>query len=463
MTMRAMFLSALDMMVPTHQTSGLWRHPDADPDQFTDLSFWVEHVQLLESAGFDTVFFADVAGVYDVYEGSGRTAIQAGMQYPALDPLLLISALATATERIGFGVTANVSYLPPYLLARTFATLDHLTGGRIGWNIVTGYQESALRNLGTEELMRHDERYDRADEYMDVVYGLWEASVEPGAVVNDAAANTFLDPDKVHAIDHQGQWFSVPGPALVTPGPQRTPLIFQAGSSPRGLDFAVKHAEALFFSGTSPANVRQLVDQVETRLAAAGRARDEVRLITSITVIAAATDDEAQARFRDYTGYVDEDAALALFAGWTGLDLAQLSGDDVIEEVHIEGNRSALQSFTSMDPDRQWTVADLGAYMAIGARGPVIIGSGKTVVDELERWMAEAGVDGFNVDYALRHVDLHAFAEHVSPELRARGYLEAVPDHTDVDVQQSQTLRGRVFGYDWLPTHSTGGSRRRQG
>lgn len=449
-----MFLSALDMIVPTHQTSGLWRHPGADTAQYLDLEFWRRHAKMLEDAGFDSMFFADVSGLYDVYEGSGATAVRAGMQYPALDPLLLISAVAAETTRMGFGVTANVSYLPPYLLARTFATLDHLTRGRIGWNIVTGYQQSALRNLGGDDLMPHDQRYDRADEYMEVVYGLWEASVEPDALVNDPASNTYLDPEKVHTIDHEGPWFRVPGPALVTPGPQRTPLLFQAGSSPRGIEFAVKHAEVLFFSGTSPQNVRQLVDRVETHMAAAGRARQTARLITSVTIIAAETDEQAHQRYQDYTRYVDQEAALALFAGWTGFDLGQLHPDDVLEETHIEGNRSALQSFTSMDPDKRWTVADVAAYMAIGARGPVIIGAGKTVVDELEHWMTVAGVDGFNVDYALRQPDMAAFAEFVSPELRARGHL-ATPN------EQHLTLRKQLFGTDWLPHESTGGAFRR--
>lgn len=456
--MITMFLSALDMMVPSHQTFGLWRHPEADTAQFTDVDFWIRHVRMLETAGFDTMFFADVSGVYDVYDDSGTTSIRSGMQYPALDPMLLISAVAAATRRIGFGVTANISYLPPYLLARTFATLDHLTRGRIGWNIVTGYQRSALRNLGGEDLMPHDQRYDRGDEYMDVVYGLWEGSVEPDALQAETATNTYLDPSKVHPIDHQGEWFSVPGPALVTPGPQRTPLLFQAGSSPRGIEFAVKHAEALFFSGTSTANVRQLVDRVETELSATGRSRNSVRLMTSVTIIAGATDEEAQARYLEYTRYLDPEAALSLFAGWTGLDLAQLNSDDVLEEVHIEGNRSALQAFTSMDPDRKWTIADLAAYMSIGARGPVIIGSGQTVADELEHWMSASGIDGFNVDYALREPDMRAFADYVTPELRARGFISPEPQPTDSE----QTLRGRIFGADWLKDDAAGAAFRRR-
>lgn len=435
-----MLLSALDMLVPTHQTSGLWRHPDADPEQYRDLGFWVAHAKLLEAAGFDTVFFADVAGVYDVYEGSGRTAIRAGMQYPVLDPMLLISALAGATTRLGFGVTANVSYEPPFLLARRFATLDHLTGGRIAWNIVTGYQESALCNIGGG-LLPHDQRYDRGDEYMDVVYQLWEGSIEPGALRLDAAANTYLDPDRVHPIGHSGTWFDVPGPALSLPGPQRVPFLFQAGSSPRGMAFAAQHAEALFFAGTSPDNVRPLVDAARQRLSAAGRGKDELQTITSVTVIAAGSDAAARERYESYLRHVDEDAALALFAGWTGLDLSTYGPDDVLEEVEIEGNRSALQSFTALDPDRRWTIRDLAAHMTIGGRGPVLVGSGETVADQLQRWMRESGVDGFNIDHALRGPDLMAFAEHVSPVLRRRGLLR----------EATGTLRGQLTGSDLLP------------
>ncbi len=451
--MGAMMLCSLDMMVPTHQTTGLWRHPEADPEQYRDLGFWTRHAQQLERAGFDALFLADVAGVYDVYDGSGRTAIRAGMQYPTLDPLLAVSALAAATSSLGFGVTASVSYEQPYLLARKFATLDHLTGGRIAWNIVTSYQASAMANLGASGQLAHDTRYDRADEFMEVVYRLWEGTFEDGALVADPATNTYLDPDRVHDAGHAGEYFTVPGPSLTLPGPQRTPFLFQAGSSPRGLDFAAEHAEALFFSGTTPENVRPLTDGVRARLEASGRPADSLRTITSVTVIAGATDDEARERLRDYTRYVDEPAALSLLAGWTGLDLASYSPDDVLEHVEIEGNRSALQSFTTLDPDRRWTIRDLATFMAIGARGPVIVGSGTTVVDELERWMREAGVDGFNVDHALRGPDLAAFAEHVTPELRRRGLIPQEP--------ATGTLRGRFVGTDTLPQGHPGHRHRR--
>lgn len=457
-----MILAALDMMVPTHQSMGLWRHPDADAEQYRDLGFWIRHARLLEDAGFDALFLADVAGVYDVFDGSGRTAIRTGMQYPALDPLLAVSALAAATTTLGFGVTASVSYDQPYLLARRFATLDHLTGGRIGWNIVTGYQDSAMRNLGVGRQLPHDARYDRADEFLDVVYALWEATFAPGALRGDAEAGVYIDPDRVHGAAHAGEHFTVPGPALVAPGPQRSPYLFQAGSSPRGLAFAARHAEAMFFSGTSTASVRRLTDAARAGLVREGRGPEAARMLMSITVIAAHSDDAAAARAAQYARYADRRAALALFAGWTGLDLAPFTPETPLEQVvemltvdgRIEGNRSALQSFMELDPDRGWTVGELADHMCLGARGPVVVGSGARVADELERWIEEAGVDGFNIDYGLRETDMTAFAQHVSPELRRRGHLPDGP-------RAGATLRGRLTGEDHLPETHPGAAYRR--
>lgn len=444
-----MILLALDMMTPTHQSFGLWRHPEADVEQYRDLDFWAAHARMLEEAGFDALFFADVAGVYDVYGGDGRTAIAAGMQYPTLDPLLVVSALARETTTLGIAVTASVSYESPYLLARKFATLDHLTRGRIGWNVVNSYQRSAMRNVAGTDLLPHDERYDRADEFMDVVYDLWESSAPEEALVRDAASNAYLDADRIRPIDHEGLYFRVPGPATTLAGPQGTPFLFQAGSSPRGVDFALRHAEAIFVSGTSRDNVARLVRSIEARAAELGRDRASFRIVCSITVIAAATDAEARERHASYLELIDREAALALFAGWTGIDLSAYAPDDALEEVHIEGNRSALQSFTSMDPARTWTVADLAEFMAIGARGAVLVGSGETVAREMQDWLEETGLDGFIVDYGIRDVDLRAFARHVSPALRERGLIRPA------EAAEPTTLRRRLVGADHLrPDHA---------
>ncbi|HEV7565489.1 MAG TPA: LLM class flavin-dependent oxidoreductase [Microbacteriaceae bacterium] len=420
---KPILLNAFEMLVPAHQSPGLWRHPADESHRYSDLSYWIELAQNLESGGFHGIFFADILGQYDVYAGSADEAVRGGVQYPMLDPTLIISALAAATMRIGFGVTASVTYEQPYLLARRFSTLDQVTQGRVAWNIVTSYQDSAARNLGLGEQIPHDERYDRAEEYMDVVYKLWEGSVEDGAVVADPTANVFVDPTKVHNIGHEGRYFSVPGAALSAPTPQRTPFLFQAGASSRGQQFAADHAEAIFFSGPSPELTRKWVDGVRGQLVASGRSADSVKIFSMATIIAAETDEAAEQKLADYADYVDPDAALALFAGWTGVDLSTVDLDAPLEYAETEGNRSALASFTTMDPSRVWTARELARFVAIGGRGPVIVGSPATIVDELERWISVGDIDGFNLTSAVRPADLDAFVRLVSPELRRRGLL----------------------------------------
>ncbi|MCX7521414.1 LLM class flavin-dependent oxidoreductase [Microbacterium sp. STN6] len=435
---KPIMLNAFEMMVPAFQSPGLWRHPHDQSRRYAQLSYWTELAQTLESGGFSGIFLADILGQYDVYGGNADASMRGGVQYPILDPTLVISALAAATERIGVGVTASVTYEHPYLLARRFTTLDHLSNGRVGWNIVTSYQDSAARNLGLTEQPPHDKRYDRADEYMDVVYKLWEGSIEDGAIVADRTTGVFVDPEKVHRIDHEGEYFTVPGPALAEPSLQRTPLLFQAGASPRGLSFAAENAEAIFFNGYSTRLVRGWVDTVRRNLVEKGRSADAVKIFTMATVIVADTDEEAIAKYEDYQQYVDADAALALFGGWTGVDLAGVDLDQPLEYVESEAHQSALSTFTKLDPTRVWTAREMAKFISIGGRGPVIVGSPSTVADELERWADEADVDGFNLSSVIRPTGEEDFVRLVSPELRRRGIL--------AEPQTGQTFREAVLG-----------------
>lgn len=435
---RPLLLNAFEMAVPVHQSPGLWRHPEDRSRDYTSLAHWTRLARTLEDGGFHGIFFADVLGQYDVHGGSGDAAARGGVQFPMLDPLLLVPALAAVTERIGFGVTASVGYEHPYALARRLSTLDHLTGGRVAWNIVTSYQDSAARNLGRDRQVPHDERYDRAEEYLDVVYRLWESSFDDDAVVADPAAGVYVDPSRVRGIGHEGERFSVPGPALVEPSPQRTPLLFQAGASARGRAFAAKHAEAVFLSGPTAEQTAGWVRAV--RAEAAGRGRDprRVKAFSNVNVVVADTDAEALARLEDYRRHVDVEAALALFAGWTGVDLSGADPDAPLAYVTTDGNRSALASFTTLDPDRVWTPRLLAEFVSIGGRGPVLAGSPATVADGLERWARVADVDGFNVNAAVRPGDFERFARLVSPELRRRGLLE--------EPVPGATLRETVLG-----------------
>jgi len=270
----------------------------------------------------------------------------------------------------------------------------------VAWNVVTSYLDSAARNLGLGEQIPHDQRYELAEEYLEVCYKLWEGSWESDAVVRDAERGIFTDPAKVHDIEHKGRYFDVPGPFLCEPSPQRTPVIFQAGASPRGSRFAGTHAEAVFVSGPNPGVVRRSVAGVRAAAEAAGRDPRAVKVFAMLTAIAGATDAEALAKRDSYLRYASHEGAMALFGGWTGVDLADASPDQRLEYVETDATRSALASFTTADPDRDWTVGELARFIAIGGRGPVVVGSGATVADELERWVDEAG--GGRVQPGLR-------------------------------------------------------------
>src|ERR1700742_5298145 len=231
-------INAFDMSCIMHQSPGLWARPEDQSVRYKDLRYWIELAQLLERGKFDSLFIADVLGIYDTYQGSGDASIRRAMQIPVHDPVVPVSAMAAVTEKLGFGITVSATYEQPYALARRFGTLDHLTDGRIAWNIVTSYLDGAARNLGMARQMSHDDRYELAAEVVDVCYQLWEGSWEEDAVVEDREAQIYADPEKVHEIGHHGRFFDVPGVGLVEPSPQRTPAIWQAGTSPAGRGFA---------------------------------------------------------------------------------------------------------------------------------------------------------------------------------------------------------------------------------
>jgi FMN-dependent oxidoreductase (nitrilotriacetate monooxygenase family) len=236
-------LNAFDMNCIGHIQHGMWTHPRDRSASYNTIEYWQDLARTAERGLFDGIFLADIVGVYDVYKDSPAPSILNTVQIPVNDPMLVVPVMAAVTKHIGFGVTSNLTYEPPYLFARRTSTLDHLTGGRFGWNIVTGYLDSAARGMGLTSQLDHDGRYDIADEYMDVVYKLWEGSWEDDAVLRDRANRVFADPSRIHRIQHAGPHYQVDAIHLAEPSPQRTPVLYQAGSSTRGREFAAKHAE----------------------------------------------------------------------------------------------------------------------------------------------------------------------------------------------------------------------------
>ena len=420
-TQQRIRLHGLRQSTVGHTAIGLWRHPDSRAHEYKDLNYWIETAQILERGTFDALFIADALGPLDVYEGRVDEALRHGIQTPTDDPLLPLSAMAAATERIGLAVTVSTTYEQPYALARKLTTLDHLTKGRIGWNIVTSALDSAARNLGYDQQLPHDERYARADEFMDVVYKLWEGSWEDDAVVRDAAAGVFADPAKVHPIGHHGTYFDVPDIALSEPSIQRTPTLYQAGTSGAGKAFAAQHAEGVFLSTYNAAMARGLADDVRARAAALGRDPRSLKFFSIATVIAAPTDAEAQAKYQDYARYASWEGSLARWSALMLIDLSRLDPDQPLEHVETDGIRGMVEVFTKLDPTRTWTPRAIGEFVGVGGGGPVFVGSPATVADGLERWIEEAGVDGFNLADPVPPVTYRDFVDLVVPELRRRG------------------------------------------
>ncbi|MDI9776330.1 MULTISPECIES: LLM class flavin-dependent oxidoreductase [Pseudomonas] len=430
-------LNAFAMNTVGHLSPGLWRHPRDQATRYTDIHYWVELARTLERGCIDGLFIADVLGVYDVYGGNADAALRSAAQVPVNDPLQLVPAMAAATRHLGFGVTASVSFEHPYPFARRMSTLDHLTQGRAGWNIVTSYLASGARNLGQPPLS-HDQRYALAEEYLQVCYKLWETSWEDDAVQADRATGVYADPRKVHGIDHQGTWFKVPGFHLSEPSPQRSPVIYQAGASSRGRAFAAAHAECVFVAAPSKAVLRKQVAELRAAVAAAGRAADEVQILEQLTVIVAPTDQQALALLDEYRQYASASGALTLMAGWTGIDFAEYAPDQVLREVPSDAIQSAVEAFTRADPTRTWTTAEIADYCAIGGDGPVLVGSAQTVADQLQEWVEETGVDGFNLASVVAPETFTAVVDLLVPELQARGLFKR--------AYQPGTLRNKLFG-----------------
>lgn len=435
---KQMKIFAFDFNGPAHLSAGLWRHPEDRGHEYKSISYWVEYARLLESACFDGIFFADNVGYHDIYNGSVAAALKDAAQIPANDPAYVIPAMAAATNHLGFGVTSTTSYDHPYALARKFATLDHLTDGRIGWNVVTSYADSAARNLGTGVQRAHEDRYERAAEFIDVALKLWEASWAEDAAVVDRASGTYIDPAKVHEISHEGQHFTVPGIFLCEPSPQRTPVIFQAGGSSKGVALAAATAEAVFMNATSKIGLKKQVDALREQVKAAGRNPSHVAVLQMLTVVSGATDEEAEKRYADYRALVDYEGAMARYSGWAGLDMSTFDPDVPLKHVKTNAGQTMVDIFSKMDPSKEWTPRDIAEYIGVGGTGPVIVGGPEKVADELASWVEATGIDGFNLGYGVKYQDIKNFIDFVVPELQRRGLMRNQYDGT--------TLRENLFG-----------------
>lgn len=431
-------ITAFTQCSPCPQAKGQWKHPrDRSSQGYRDAQYWLDIARTLDRGLVDALFFADIHGVYDVYGGNMDAGVRHAVQFPGNDPTVLLPMLAQATTGLGFVVTHSTTYYPPFHTAKLFSSLDHFTGGRVGWNIVTSYLSSAYRNGMGDEPLPHDVRYDRADEFMEVVGKLWEQSWEENAVVRDRAADVHTDPARVHKIDHQGEYFSVEGPHMCEPSPQRTPFLVQAGTSPRGIRFAAQHAEAMFVTMGGGGNPRATKEAVMAETEAAGRDPDAVKLMSALCLVVGETEAEAKAKYEALREHGSPEGAFALFGGWTGIDLAPYAMTDRIEDQKSTGIESISGLLKKMAAPGG-TFGDLADKVKVGGMHRVIVGTPDQVADRMEKMIEDTGIDGFNILPNIQPGGFEDLVDLVIPELQRRGRYRT--------AYEGETLRERFTG-----------------
>ncbi|MEB0206068.1 LLM class flavin-dependent oxidoreductase [Pseudomonas sp. CCC3.1] len=415
MTTRHMSLGAFIMSSGHHLAA--WRHPRAWAGGGLNFQHFKQLAQTAERGKFDAIFFADNLALMGTPElGQYTTAGD------VFDPLVLLSGLATVTERIGLISTVSTSYNEPYLLARKFASLDHLSDGRSGWNLVTSATDLEALNFGREQHFEHDDRYQRAEEFIDVVTGLWD-SYEDDAFVRDKASGTFFEAEKLHVLGHKGQHYRVRGPLNIPRPPQGYPVLIQAGSSEPGKALAARTAEVVFTAQQTLANAQAFYADVKGRLAGYGRTPDQLRVMPGISPVIGSSQDEADEKYQQLQDLLDPRVGLGLLAGMAGgFDLSGYDLDGPLPELPVSNSMQSRQAlFIELARRENLSIRQLYLKIA-GARGHhTVIGTPKTVADTLEQWFVEQGADGFNIMPPFLPEGLHDFVDGVVPILQQRG------------------------------------------
>jgi FMN-dependent oxidoreductase (nitrilotriacetate monooxygenase family) len=433
-----LIFNAFVMNTGSHIQHGQWRHPDAQQADFNDVELWVKLAKRLEEGFFDGIFFADVVGLYGPADSDYSVNAREGLQIPSNDPLVLLSALAVNTEHLGLSLTSSIIQEHPFDFARKISTLDHISKGRIGWNIVTSGQENAARNFDLKALPAHDDRYDWADEYVDVTYKLWEGSWDEDALVKNRETGVFADPEKIHRINHVGPRYRVEGPHLPSPSPQRTPFLYQAGGSGRGKAFAAKNAEAVFIVAPSPAIAKEGIDETRALAESFGRRAEDIKFIQGLSFIIGRDEAEVAEKQAEYDRYVSVDGFMTHMNFGTKPDGTPYPPDTPLRDIKTNASQGILEWLRRSIPDREPVVADLAQITSNRGR---LAGTPAQIADKLEEWQA-AGVDGINVVNWQIPGSYDEFIDLLLPELQRRGLAKT--------SYRPGTSRAKIFGEDHL-------------
>ena len=419
---RQMALVGFMQAANTSVYAGSWRHP-ATEHGFLTANYYQKLGRTLEEGCFDLMFFDDRLAMPGIYGGSVAEAVRLGARPVKLDLSIVLGLVAGATSSIGLGATYSTTYYTPFHVARTFATLDHLSGGRAAWNVVTSVNDSEAQNYGMKEVLDHDARYDRADEFLEATTGLWD-TWEDDALVLDRASGTFADPDKVHELNHEGDWFSVRGPLTVPRCPQGRPVLLQAGSSGRGQEFAAQWAELIFTGDPGIDVARSHYKGQKESIALAGRDPDGVKMLPMAYTVVGESTAHAQEREQLFLNdLVDPKASLTLLSELMNHDFSSMALDDPITDELIEsvsGIRGLVQNLRKHIGGDTLTLADLAGHRATLLQGPRFVGTATEVADQMQEWFEGDACDGFVI--AATHVPgaYEDVVRLVVPELQRR-------------------------------------------
>jgi FMN-dependent oxidoreductase (nitrilotriacetate monooxygenase family) len=415
-----MHLAGFLIAGPVAHSHALWRHPRTDMD-FLRPEGYQAIAAILERGKFDLVFFADRLAMSDTYGRSLDVGITFGDQDAVrLDPIPVLALMAAGTRFLGLGATRSTTYYHPYHLARTFATLDHLTRGRAAWNVVTSVNQSEAQNFGYEEHLDHDRRYDRADEFMQAIFALWD-SWQDGALLLDREQGRFADPTKVHAVDYAGTWFRSRGPLNVPRSPQRRPVIIQAGSSGRGKAFAARWAEVIFTVQPSSTQAQAFYRDVQAQLAAAGRGPDACRVLMAVMPFVAESAASAAEQQALHNSLVHPQVGLSTLSSHMNYDFAQHSLDEPIGNVQVQGMQGLFAAIRAFSEAEGLTLGAVGELYGRGVLVPQIAGTATQIADQLEALFRDAACDGFVISPSHLPGAFEDFVTAVVPELQRRG------------------------------------------
>jgi len=403
-------------------------------EMMADIHLWQDYARLLERGLFDGLFFADTPGVLDRYRDTTDYAIRHGICWPNHDPTVLLSALIAATKNLGFAATVSTGPNHPYGLVRQLSTLDYMSGGRIGWNIVTGHLRGEHRAYGLPELA-HDERYERAEEYMEVCYALWN-SVGEGAIVADKESGILADTSKVERVHHSGRYFDCWTVAPAWPSPQKRPVLFQAGSSGRGQQFAAKHADVVFAVQPKLAGMKKFMEQFRTvSLTETGR---ETPVSFGIQPVIGGTEEEARSKLQTYKDRIPIEVALSRLGGTLGIDFAGHDLDQPLKETATDASQGLMKAMTSMMETDTFTLREAALHYALAMGMPQLVGTPEQVADQMEQIWRETDCHAFNLTPTINPGSMEDFVDQIVPLLQKRGVYRT--EYTGVTFRENLGL-----------------------